>query len=142
MITKLKLLVASTALMVGGLSGFALANGHMGGGSRKAMIEKFDANKDGKLDDAERSKLKEAKQAMFAEKNAEKLAEFDANKDGKLDDTERTAMHEERVAKRFAMLDTNKDGAITLAEMKAAKPHGKGHGRGHHRGGFRGGMTK
>ena len=108
MITKkLKLLVASTALMVGGLSGFALANGHMGGGPRKAMIEKFDANKDGKLDDAERA-----------------------------------AMHEERVAKRFAMLDTNKDGAITLAEMKAAKPHGKGHGRGHHRGGFRGGMTE
>jgi len=139
MITKFKLMIASTALAVGGLSGFALAKGHMG--PRKEMIEKFDTNKDGKLDDAEKAKLHEAKQAMFAQKKAEKLAQFDANKDGKLDDGERQVMHEQRVAKRFAMLDSNKDGAITLDEMKAAK-HGK-HGRrggGHHRGGMGGGF--
>jgi Ca2+-binding EF-hand superfamily protein len=140
MISKLKLTVASAVLAVGGLSGFALAKGQMG--PRKAMVEKFDANKDGKLDDAEKAKLASAKQAMFAQKKAEKLAKFDANKDGSLDDAERLAMHDERVAKRFAMLDANKDGAITLDEMKAAK-HGNGHRRGgHHRGGFRGGMTK
>jgi hypothetical protein len=131
MTKKLKLLIASTALAVGGLSGFAFAKGHMG--PRKEMIEKFDTNKDGKLDDAEKAKLREAKQAMFAQKKADKLAQFDANKNGTLDDAERTAMHEQRVAKRFAMLDANKDGAITLDEMKAAKPHGK-RGRGHHRG--------
>jgi len=135
MISKLKLVVASAALMVGGLSGFALAKGHLGG-PRKEMIEKFDANKDGKLDDAEKAKLLEARKA----KHVERLAKFDKNKDGSLDDAERQAMHDERIAERFAMLDANKDGAITLDEMKAAKP-GKGHGRGH-RGGFRGGMTK
>jgi hypothetical protein len=124
---KLKLVIATAALCVGGLSGFALANGHMGGG-RKAMVEKFDTNKDGKLDDAEKAQLK----ASFAQRKAEKLARFDANKDGALDDAERTAMRDQRVAQRFAMLDTNKDGAITLEEMKAAKPHGGKHGhRGH-----------
>ena len=133
MTKKLKLLIASTALAVGGLSGFAFAKGHMGPKKEmpKEMIEKFDVNKDGKLDDAEKAKLREAKHALFAQRKAEKLAKFDANKDGTLDDAERVAMHDERVAKRFAMLDANKDGAITLDEMKAAKPHGK---RGHHRG--------
>jgi hypothetical protein len=131
MTKKLKLLIASTALAVGGLSGFAFAKGHMG--PRKAMIEKFDINKDGELDDAEKAKLREAKHAMFAQKKAEKLAKFDANKDGTLDGAERTAMHDARVAARFAKLDANGDGAITLDEMKAAKPHGKrgGHQRGH-----------
>ena len=116
MITKkLKLIVATTALALGGLSGFAFAKGHMG-------------PKD------------PAKQALFAQKKAERLAKFDANKDGKLDDGERKVMHDERVEKRFAMLDTNKDGAITLDEMKAA-PHGKHGRRGHHRG-FGGPKTK
>jgi hypothetical protein len=124
---KLKLVIVTAALAIGGISGVALARGHHGGGG-KAMVEKFDVNKDGKLDDAEKAQLKSA----FAAKKAEKLARFDANKDGQLDEAERQVMHEERVAKRFAMLDTNKDGAITLEEMKAAKPHGgmRGH-RGH-----------
>lgn len=123
---KLKVMIVTAALAVGGISGIALARGHHGGG--KAMVEKFDANKDGKLDDAEKAQLK----ASFAAKKAEKLARFDANKDGQLDQAERQVMHEERVAKRFAMLDANKDGAITLEEMKAAKPQGgmRGH-RGH-----------
>lgn len=119
---KLKLAIASAALCVGGLSAVALAQGGHHGG-RKAMVEKFDANKDGKLDDAEKAQLKSA----FAAKRAERIAKFDANQDGQLDETERQAMHEQRAAKRFAMLDLNKDGAITLDEMKAAKPHHRGH---------------
>ena len=120
MMKKLKLAIATAALCVGGLSGFALANGGHHGG--KGRMAEFDANKDGKLDEAEKAQLKTA----FAAKRAEKLARFDANKDGKLDDAERQAMHDERAAKRFAMLDLNKDGAITLDEMKAAKPHHRG----------------
>jgi hypothetical protein len=107
MISKLKLVVATAVLAVGGLSGFALANGHMGG--RKALVEKFDANKDGKLDDAEKAKLVEA----------------------------RKAMREERIAERFAEMDANKDGSVTLEEMKAAKHDNKMHGRHRRHGGPR-----
>jgi hypothetical protein len=84
MITKLKLAVASAALTLGGLSGFAFAHG------TKPV-------------------------------------------DKPVDKTERKAMRDARIEKRFAMLDANKDGAVTLEEMKAAKRHGK-HGRGHRRG--------
>ncbi|HLL21051.1 MAG TPA: hypothetical protein VK427_02920, partial [Kofleriaceae bacterium] len=100
---------------------------------RKHLVEKFDVDKDGKLDDAERTQLRAAKQAMFAQRKAEKLSQFDANKDGKLDGAERQVMHEQRVAARFARIDANKDGAITLEEMKAA---------GHHRRGFHGDVSK
>ena len=49
---------------------------------------------------------------------------------------ERKAKREARIEKRFAMMDANKDGVVTLAEMKAAK-HGKRmHGKHHRRGGF------
>ena len=94
MITKLRVVVAS--LVVAGVSTVALAHGGGGKGMhghRAAMLEKFDANKDGKLDDAEKAVARNA-----------------------------------RIEQRFAKLDANKDGAISLDEMKAAKPHGK-HGR-------------
>lgn len=131
MTKKLKLLIASTALAVGGLSGFAFAKGHMGPKKEmpKEMIEKFDVNKDGKLDDAEKAKLREAKHALFAQRKAEKLARFDANKDGSLDKQERTVMRDQRIESRFAKLDANADGVVTLAEMKAAKTKGKGKGK-------------
>lgn len=103
MITKLKLMVGATALVLGGLSGFAFAKGH-----------------------AEKAETR-------TERKAAMLAKFDTNKDGKLDRAERQAKRDLRVEKRFAMLDANNDGVITLVEMKAAKHgrgHRKGfHGR-------------
>jgi Ca2+-binding EF-hand superfamily protein len=128
MITKLRVLVAS--LVVAGAATAAFAHGGGGKGMRHhgAMLEKFDANKDGKLDDAEKAKAMEARKAMFAQKRAGMLARFDTNKDGTLDDSERAAMRNARIEERFAKLDANKDGAISLDEMKAAKPQGK-HGR-------------
>ncbi len=131
MITKLKLAVASVAV-VGGLTAAAFANDGPMDSHRAAMREKFDTNKDGKLDDAERAKLHEAMKAMHDKRRAEALAQFDTNKDGKLDDSEREAMRNARIEKRFAMLDLNKDGAITLDEMKAAKPHHGGRFGRHH----------
>ncbi len=60
---------------------------------RKAFIEarkaefmaKFDANKDGKIDDNEKKAVKEYAKAEFMNK-------FDANKDGKIDDEEKKAV--------------------------------------------------
>lgn len=62
---------------------------------RKMMLEKFDANKDGQLDDAEKAAAKadfEAKRAeMKAAFEKKMLEKFDANKDGQLDDAEKAA---------------------------------------------------
>ena len=44
---------------------------------------------------------------------------FDKNNDGKLDDAERTAMMDQKVTEHFQKLDTDGNGAVTLAELKA-----------------------
>lgn len=144
MLTKFKLALATTVALVGGVAGFAAAQGR-GGPDHQGMKEKFDANKDGKIDDAERGQMKDAMKAMHAQKKAEMLAKFDANKDGKLDDAEKTAAHAARAAEKFARLDKDGDGKLSLDEFQAAQDHrghqgrgGRGGLRGHGRGGFRG----
>jgi hypothetical protein len=57
----------------------------------KKMLEKYDTNKDGKLDDTER----EAMKADRKKHHEEMLQKYDANKDGKLDDAERAKMKED-----------------------------------------------
>ena len=127
MFAKLKLVAAASIILIGGATGFALArDGH--GGGRGAMKEKFDTNKDGTLDDAERAAMKEAR----SERKAKMVAKFDTNKDGKLDDAERTAMQSSRKAGMFKRLDKNGDGMLSLDEFSAGKQgfggrHGKRH---------------
>ena len=123
---KWKLVLATSAVLVGGTVGFAAAKGHRG--DRKAMKEKFDLNKDGKLDDAERAQLKQAFEAKHAQKKAEMLQKHDANKNGVLDPAERTAMQAARAEARFAKLDSNGDGMISRQEF--ASGHQGRHGRG------------
>jgi hypothetical protein len=50
-------------------------------------MEKYDKNKDGKLDEAERAALKKDREADY-------LKKFDKNGDGKLDDEEKAAAKE------------------------------------------------
>jgi hypothetical protein len=132
MLTKLKLALLISAPLAGAAT-YAAAQGD---GHKKEMIQKFDANGDGALDDAERAQLGAAFKAKRAEHRARMLAQYDANQDGSLDSAERTAMREAKLAERFAKLDKNGDGAVTLEEFKAAPMkghHGRfGHGRGHH----------
>ena len=62
---------------------------------RKMMLEKFDANKDGQLDDSEKAAAKAEFEAKRAEMKAafekKMLEKFDADKDGQLDDSEKAA---------------------------------------------------
>jgi EF hand len=92
-----------------------------------SVLARFDKNKDGKLDAAERAKW-EAENARRREKDAarkaELLARFDTNKDGKLDADERAsaklAMMQERTEADSAKMKTRLENeAKTKAEAAA-----------------------
>ncbi len=138
--TRFKLLFAASALVLGCAAGIAAAgSGHGGGHSKRGqMMQKFDANGDGQLSDAERAAAKAAFSTKRAEHKAARLARFDTNRNGTLEPAEKRAAHDQRVGERFAKLDANGDGAITLAEMKAAKAMHGGKHRGGRGGGFGG----
>jgi Ca2+-binding EF-hand superfamily protein len=125
----------AAALMASGLAvaGVASANGggHGDPAKRQEMLDKYDANDDGKLDKQERQIMKE-------ERHQEMLNKFDKNKDGKLDDAEHKAIFDEHATTAFKAMDKNADGQLSLDEFKAgaAEHHGKG---GPHRGRHHGG---
>jgi hypothetical protein len=131
MMKKTKLAIAISLLSVGGLisvASVASARDDHGPGSpggprmhHKQLGERFDTNRDGKLDDAERQAMHQAMAAKRAERQQKVLAQHDTNRNGKLDDAERQAMRDQRATERFTKLDTNRDGALSLAEFKAAK---------------------
>jgi hypothetical protein len=111
--------------------------------SRRAeLLTKYDANKNGKLDPDEREAMRSDWRAKFEARRAEVLKKYDLNHDGKLDQGERTAMRQDRVKERFAQLDANHDGAVSLDEFQAGiAQHRQGRfgarfhlrGFGHHR---------
>jgi len=57
----------------------------------KATLEKYDADKDGQLNDEEKAKAKQGAKEKSKRTREENLAKYDANKDGKLDDAEKAA---------------------------------------------------
>jgi hypothetical protein len=71
-------------------------------GPSKEMLKKYDANKDGALDDAERATMKANAEAREKEMKAANLAKYDTNKDGKLDDNEKAAMKADKEAAQAA----------------------------------------
>lgn len=67
------------------------------GQMRAALVKRFDANQDGRLDETERAAAKQAGQerrARMQENRKQVLERFDADGDGKLGDTERQNMRE------------------------------------------------
>jgi hypothetical protein len=141
MLTKLKLALLIAAPLAGAAT-FAAAQPGSGGpasasGPPAGLVQKFDKNGDGKLDDAERADMKAAFAAKRAEHKKELLAKYDKNGDGKLDAAERQVMRDAKLTERFQAMDTNGDGKLTLDEFKASA--GKaGHDRhGRHGHGFR-----
>lgn len=92
--------------------------------NKSKLIAKFDANKDGKLDEKEMAEAKKAWEGKHAEREGRMLEKFDANKDGKLDEKERAAAEEARskwyedALKRF---DADHDGKLNEQERAEAK---------------------
>jgi Ca2+-binding EF-hand superfamily protein len=67
---------------------------------RKKVLEKFDRNGDGKLDENERAAAKEAFKERFGEMRKKTLEKFDRNGDGKLDENKKEAAKEALKARR------------------------------------------
>jgi Ca2+-binding EF-hand superfamily protein len=61
----------------------------------KKMLEKYDADKDGKLSKEERGEAKEEMKKHMQEMRAKRIKRFDADGDGKLNEEERAKAHEE-----------------------------------------------
>jgi EF hand len=125
--TRLAITVSAFAISAG-IAGVAVARDGRGRGgpgdnngppSPRELERKFDKNNDGKLDDTERAAMHAEFKARHDEQHKKVLAQFDKNRDGKLDDSERTAMMDQKVTEHFQKLDTDGNGAITLAELKA-----------------------
>jgi EF hand len=130
MLTKWKLALLFAAPLVTGATTYAVAQGD--DPARKDLIQKFDQNGDGKLDDAERAQMKAAFEARRAERHKEALARYDLDKDGKLDAAERKAMRDDKLAVRFKAMDKDGDGKLTLDEFKAGAGKAGFHRHGRH----------
>jgi Ca2+-binding EF-hand superfamily protein len=139
----LKILAA--AFLIAGTAAFAgqaedARPMHAKGERHAKMIERFDADGDGKLSDAERATAKQtwlAENPEKAAKHAEKIKRFDKDGDGQLNDTERAAAKSEmkgrgekfreRAIKRF---DKNGDGVLNKRERAHAREVAQAHHRG------------
>jgi hypothetical protein len=117
MLTKLKLALFIAAPLVAGATTYAVAHGN--DADRAALIQKFDTNGDGVLDDSERAAMKAAFEAKRAQRHQEALAKYDTNKNGVLDPAERQVMRNDLLTTRFQTMDKNGDGMLSLDEFKA-----------------------
>ncbi len=148
---KLLSIVVAASLMI---TGFSLAAEEGAGGPegkkkgkgrmerRKMLLEKFDADGDGKLSEEERAKAKADFVKTHPELHAKMIKKFDKDGDGKLNEEERKAAHEamkERAKGRgkeielteeqraeikkhlLEKFDTDKDGKLSEEETKAAR---------------------
>lgn len=97
------------------------------------QFDQIDANRDGSLD---REEMAAHHQAMMADhhRNLEtRFQQADSNGDGGLTLEEAKAGKIIPVVHHFAELDADKDGKVTMAELKAAGlDQGRHGGRGHH----------
>lgn len=109
--------------------------GGRGGFNFQEVLDKYDANKNGRLDDDEREKMMADRQA---ERKKEFLDKYDSNKDGKLDDKERDSMIATLEKERRDRFDRDNDGKLNEDEAIAYAASLQGGGFGG-RGGFGGG---
>ena len=99
-----------------------------GDGKLPEILEQFDLNEDGVIDEEERQAAKDARRAARAERRAEHIAEFDTDGDGELSDEEKEAARDARRAalqakreEKFAEI-AGEDGSLDLDEFAALAP--------------------
>ena len=99
-----------------------------GDGKLPEILEQYDLNEDGKIDEEERQAAKEARRAARAERRAEHIAEFDTDGDGELSDEEKQAARDARREalqikreEKFAEI-AGEDGCLDLEEFSALPP--------------------
>jgi hypothetical protein len=83
-----------------------------------SALKKYDLNKDGVLDEAEKAEWEAAKASKSAAAMAKRLEAFDVNKDGNLDESELAA---EKAAKKEAA-EKKKAEKKTVSEVTAPMP--------------------
>lgn len=94
--------------------------GHKGHPHRKAAMEKFDTDGDGKISEDERTALK----AAMAERKAAAVAKYDTDGDGKISKDEHKAGHQAFKEEMLANYDANGDGKLDEDERKTAREAG------------------
>lgn len=112
---KLGIAVVGSSVLFGAVAFAGDGYGHGKGPMHAELKAKYDTNKDGKLDDAERAAMK----ADRAAQHKELVTRYDTNKDGTLDDQERASLHAAKMEERFKALDKNNDGQLSIDEFKA-----------------------
>jgi hypothetical protein len=80
------------------------------------VLRKFDANKDGQLDETERAAWEADKKAHQEKQRAAMLEKYDLDKDGKINETEQAAMKADREKERAARAAAKAAAAATAAE--------------------------
>jgi hypothetical protein len=130
MLTKTKMALAVCAALAGAVGIAAAqpgdAGAEVGGGMRGKLLQKYDANGDGKLDAQEKAAMRADWKAKREARHEKMLQKWDTNRDGKLEANELQAMREARAEKSFKKLDTNGDGVLSFEEYQQAKvfhPH-------------------
>ncbi len=124
----------------------------------KKMLEKYDADKDGKLSDEEKAAMKADMEQHRGKRGPrgprgpegahpgkpgmprEFVEQYDADKDGKLNEEERKAAGEAMRARMLEKYDADKDGKLSDEEREAARKDRRHHGHRHGERAPRGGM--
>lgn len=131
--TKLLIIIAATFGLLGAANAQAAKPDRPERKLPPEILEKFDKDGDGKLNEEERAAAKAAREEMMEARKKEMLEKFDKDGDGKLNEEERAAAQEARKQMMLEKFDKDGDGELNddeKAAMKEAMKHRPGGPRG------------